>query len=277
MPMNVLLRKGALGDVVLLGSVTSEPSVVVCDRRWMPIARKLRGVVDVAEWGTVPSGRVIDLQGGLRGRRMAPFAPRIRKRSIRRRMRLWTGFGPRRPTVPELYAEAVGVTPRSTPWIDGYVGGDALALIPGAAFGPKRWAAERFAEVGRAWDGPVYVLGGPGEEELVGSVVSSVGTAEGIVENGFTETLSALSVCRAAVAGDTGLMHVAGALGVPVVALFGPTHPHDGFWVYPGRVVQREVACRPCSLHRVERCWVGDHRCLDIPSGAVIEELACVG
>lgn len=276
-----LLRRGALGDVVLLGSVTAAVDArvtVVCDPRWFGVARRLVGVDAVSAWsGELPAGEVIDLQGGVAGRRRVLGVARIRKRSIRRRIRLWTGFGPRRPTVPELYGEAVGVQPVPAPWIEGWEPGDALALIPGAAFGPKRWVPERFAEVGRGWAGPVRVFGGPGEHELVERVVSAVPGAEGVVEDGFDETIGALRGCRAAVAGDTGMMHLAGALGMPVVALFGPTHPSDGFWVHRGRVVERQLSCRPCSLHRVERCRVGDHRCMDIPAGAVLEELQCAG
>lgn len=261
----MLLRRGSLGDVVLLGAVTGAlegPVTVVCDRRWAGVAARLTGVGVVQPWGWRGPGRVVDLQGGLAGRWAAPFADRICKRSVRRRLGLWTGRAYERPSVPRLYAEAVGVEPVGPPWIR-VPGGDGLALIPGAAWGPKRWGPDRFAAVGRAWQGPVVVLGGPGEQTLVDAVAAAVPGAATVVESGFEGTLDALGRCRVAVAGDTGLMHLAGACGLTVVGLFGPTHPRDGFWVWPGEVVQREgLACRPCALHRVEHCRVGDQRCL---------------
>ncbi len=279
--MKVLLRRGALGDVVLLGAVTSRigPCVVVTDPRWVPLAGRLRGVVSALPWPEIPAGEVFDLQGSLGSRWLAPTAARIDKRSIRRRLRLlWSGF-PARPPVPALYGEACGVLPAPPPWFDlPLLPRDALALIPGAAFGAKRWRPERFAAVGRAWEGPVVVLGGPGEERLVDQVAAGVPGAEPIVEVGFARTLEVLARTRVAVAGDTGLMHLAGAAGAAVVALFGPTHPSDGFFVYPGGFVQRELWCRPCTLHRRERCPLGHHRCMDLTPEAVNAVIrACAG
>lgn len=279
--MKVLLRRGALGDVVLLGAVTSRigPCTVVTDPRWVPIARRLRGVVAAVPWPELPDGDVIDLQGSLSSRLLAPGAARIDKRSLRRRLRLLTSAIPPRPPVPALYAEACGVLPAAPPWIDLPARPrDTLALIPGAAFPAKQWDPMRFARVGRSWEGPVVVLGGPGEEALVATVAAEVPGASTCVERGFDRTLDWLARCRVAVAGDTGGMHLAGAAGAAVVALFGPTHPSDGFFVYPGEVVQRRLWCRPCTLHRRERCPLGHHRCLDLAAAEVVEAVRrCAG
>src|SRR5256714_1811332 len=66
------------------------------------------------------------------------------------------------------------------------------------------------------------------------------------------------------VSGDTGIMHMATGVGTPVVALFGPTVEAFGFFPYRARstVVQRQLACRPCSAMGTERCPLGHHRCL---------------
>jgi heptosyltransferase-2 len=279
--VKILLRRGALGDVVLLGSVTARigACTVVTDPRWMPLAARLRGVVGVSPWPVVPDGEVIDLQGSLASRRLAPRAARIDKRSVRRRLRMvFRGLGPR-PPVPGLYGEACGVLPAPPPWLDlPAVPREALALIPGAAFAAKRWSPARFAAVGRAWPGPVVVLGGPGEDALVGEVAAGVPGAEICVEQGFDQTLAHLARTRIAVAGDTGGMHLAGAAGCAVVALFGPTHPADGFFVYPGEVVSRDLWCRPCTLHRRQTCPLGHHRCMDLGADAVIAAVRrCAG
>jgi ADP-heptose:LPS heptosyltransferase len=73
-----------------------------------------------------------------------------------------------------------------------------------------------------------------------------------------------LASCAVVVAGDTGPLHLAGALGVPVVGLFGPTPLNAGFWVWPrGRALAPEVSCSPCSLHGTAVCPRGTGACLD--------------
>jgi len=278
----VLIRPGKLGDVVLLGAVSAAlgECVVATNRRYHGIASRLTGVRRVIELDAVrqESGALVDLQGSLRSRWLCRGRAHrtIHKRSLRRRLWLHTGHpAAPRPTVPELYAEAAGVRPAPLPWIGlPSEPRTTLGLAPGAAFGPKRWAAERFAAVGRAWSGPVTVFGGPGEQALVSAVAGAIPGARALAESGFDATLAALPALAAMVAGDTGLMHIAGAAGVPVVALFGPTHPADGFWVYRGAVVQRDLRCRPCALHRVERCRVGHHGCMDSTPEAVLRAIA---
>ncbi len=272
----VLLRRSSLGDVVLLGSVTAAIDghvTVVTAPLLMTVAERLKGVDAVAPWPSRPPGRVIDLQGSLRSIRLAPWARRIRKRSLWRRLRLWTRWGGR-PPVSEIYGEACGVMPVPTPWIDVSGSRDALALIPGAAWRLKRPPIDGLVEAGRAWNGPVVVLGGPGEDELVGGLVAKVPGAEALCERGFARTIETLGHCRVAVGGDTGLTHLAGACGATVVAGYGPTHPDDGFFVYDGVVVHRDLSCRPCALHRVQSCCRGDHLCMDI--GEALAEAVAV-
>ncbi|HJS47025.1 MAG TPA: glycosyltransferase family 9 protein, partial [Gemmatimonadales bacterium] len=73
-----------------------------------------------------------------------------------------------------------------------------------------------------------------------------------------------LAAAAAAAAGDTGVMHMATAVGTPVVALFGPTVRQFGFFPYRARalVLERELSCRPCTFHGSARCPLGHHRCL---------------
>ena len=266
----VLRRRGALGDVVLLGSVTGVLAragahvTVATAARYRSVAERLEGVAATCDWSETPSGRVVDLDGGLRGRRR-PADARIRKRSMRRRLRLWLPRVPPRPSVPELYAEAVDCAPQPAPWIQTPEAKrrDTLVLVPGAAWAPKQWSPERLAAVGARWRGPVVVLGGPGEADLVQRVAASAPHAKACVEDGFDATIRWLARAAVTVSGDSGLMHLAGACGSPVVALFGPTHPDDGFFVYEGEVLQRTLPCRPCALHRVERCRHTHHGCMD--------------
>lgn len=270
----VLLRRRSLGDVVLLGAVTAAlpGCAVVTDPAYLPVAARLRGVARALPWGApLPPGPVVDLQGDLRTWWLAPGAARVRKRGLARRLPLLGLPGGRGP-VTAAYAAAAGVAPAPPPWIDG-PGGDALALIPGASTPIKRWSSRSLAAVGRAWRGPVVVVGGPGEEALVESVRAAVPGATAVVEAGFAATIPALLRCRVAVGGDTGLLHLAAACGARAVVLLGPTHAGDGFWTHAEATVSLALPCRPCTLHRRPACPEGHHGCM---GQSVAEVIAAV-
>ncbi|MBW1878459.1 MAG: glycosyltransferase family 9 protein [Deltaproteobacteria bacterium] len=298
----VLLRRSSLGDVVLLGSVTAVlpgPVTVVTAPEWVDVASRLRGVHRVVSWpkeaeprdvaAAIPPGRWVDLQGSLRSARLwlaaGRWTRRIHKHGVRRRLVLLGVPVRPRPPVTAIYARTCGVVQTPTPWIDlprSTV--DTLALIPGASRVTKRWPADRMAAVGRAWQGRVAVLGGPGEEALCAAVARQVPGATVVAERGFAGTWEVLARTRLAVGNDCGLVHLAGACGIPVVAVFGPTHPLDGFWVHRGEVVQVvNLGCRPCTLHGRDHCPLEDLACQDVPSNEVIEavervqERWCVG
>jgi len=101
-------------------------------------------------------------------------------------------------------------------------------LNPGAGWGAKQWPAERYGYVARklAEDGLKSLINfGPGEQELAQAAeVSSGGSAEAI-SCSITELIALTRRARLFIGGDTGPMHLAGALGVPVVGIFGPTNP----------------------------------------------------
>jgi heptosyltransferase-1 len=106
--------------------------------------------------------------------------------------------------------------------------GNFVLLNPGAGWGAKQWPAERYGEVARrlAEDGIKPLINfGPGEEDLAKSVQqTSGGTADPIVCS-LTQLIALTRRASLFVGGDTGPMHLAAALGVPVVAIFGPTDP----------------------------------------------------
>ncbi len=105
---------------------------------------------------------------------------------------------------------------------------DFVLLNPGAGWGAKQWPAERYGMVAKqlAADGLKALINfGPGEERLAQAVEStSAGTAETVACT-LTELISLTRRARLFVGGDTGPMHLAAALGIPVVAIFGPTNP----------------------------------------------------
>jgi heptosyltransferase-2 len=124
-------------------------------------------------------------------------------------------------------------------------------LGPGAQYGPaKRWPAARFADVARrlAASGlEVRVCGGPGDAEAC-EEVARAGGARSLASSTSLEELAALCAdADRVVCNDSGLAHLAGAVGAPTVAVFGST---SSAWTAPlgprVRVVQHPPACSPC-------------------------------
>jgi heptosyltransferase-1 len=106
--------------------------------------------------------------------------------------------------------------------------GDFAILNPGAGWGAKRWPAERYGEVARelATLGLRTILNyGPGEQELAQAAQSASGGIAESMNCTITELIALTRRARLFVGGDTGPLHLAAALGVPVVAIFGPTDP----------------------------------------------------
>lgn len=284
------MRRSSLGDVVLLGAVTSSilgHVTVVTDTRWREVVERLKGVDAVVNWPeraeALPRGRIIDLQGNSRSRRLVRNydVVRVNKRSLRRRARMFfPAIGPR-PSVREVYAEACDVEVAPLPWIELHrKASELLVLVPGAAWRTKRWAPQRFVDLGLAWSGDVVVIGGPGEEVLCREISAKIEGSSFFVEQGFSKTFQVLEQAAVVVGGDTGLLHLAGACGVPVVTLFGPTHRADGFFDYPGQYLENELFCRPCTLHGRHRCPLLSQRCMEHSVADVLEaaeEARCAG
>ena len=105
---------------------------------------------------------------------------------------------------------------------------DFAILNPGAGWGAKRWPAERYGEVARglAEVGICPLVNyGPGEEDLFRAVLAASGGRARPMQGSVTELIALTRRARIFIGGDTGPLHLAAALRVPVVAIFGPTDP----------------------------------------------------
>ena len=152
--------------------------------------------------------------------------------------------------------------------------GEFAILNPGAGWGAKRWPADRYAEVARglAESGPatrglVSILNyGPGEEGLAKDVEQASGGTARALSCTITELISLTRRARLFVGGDTGPLHLAAALGVPVVGIYGPTDPsRNGPYGVRG-VVLRSVE----SVTSHARRAAADEGMLGIGSDAVL-------
>jgi heptosyltransferase-2 len=238
----------------------------------------------------------LDLHSSLRSRALRAMAPghwsSYPKHRIARALLIHTKrnrYRDRRP-VPERYFSAardLDVSPDGAP-PEFFLGADAereadrwlatsglasdrplVAVAPGAAHATKRWPLEYWrALVSQIISGGsrVAIVGGPGDTTLGSSLTASghgqVASAAGAF--GLQTTGALLRRSAAVVSGDTGVMHMATAVGTPVVALYGPTVEPFGFFPYTARATVLEVAlsCRPCSSQGGPRCPLGHHRCM---------------
>jgi ADP-heptose:LPS heptosyltransferase len=163
-------------------------------------------------------------------------------------------FGPADEQAAEDALHAAGLASR------GYV-----VLHPGVSgFGAlKRWPADRYAALARALGterAPCAVTFGPGERALADAVVAAGdGRARAVTTASLRALAALLARARLVIAGDTGPLHLAAALGTPVLGVYGPKDPSiygpyglraDGRAGLLPVVVQPDVACRPCRLRR---------------------------
>ena len=136
-------------------------------------------------------------------------------------------------------------------------GGDYALINPGAAWPNKRWPPDRFGAVAAAIRDRLgvrsLVLWGPGEEPLARAVVAaSQGAAEISPATSIIDLFSIARGARLMVSGDTGPLHIAAAVGTPVVALFGPTSAErNGPWSAEDISISRMHTCS-CIYER--RC-----------------------
>jgi heptosyltransferase-2 len=136
-----------------------------------------------------------------------------------------------------------------------------VAMAPGSVWATKRWTAGGFAIVARRLadaGARVVLVGGAGDVDVAAQVVALSGGRAQSVAGGTDLATSVALIDRAAVlvGNDSAPMHVAGARGVPVVAVFCATTPALGYgpWGPRTRVVEVDLACRPCARHGGRSC-----------------------
>jgi heptosyltransferase I len=154
-----------------------------------------------------------------------------------------------------LSAEAVA---RVDAFLQGARGDGLVILNPGGGWASKLWPAERFGQLARELRGQglePLVSFGPGEEALAERVVAaSLGAARRSFPTTLLDYTELARRARLVVAGDTGPLHLACAVGTPVVAIFGPTDPaRNGPFAPEDVVVRRTPVCAPCYSRTCQR------------------------
>ena len=153
-----------------------------------------------------------------------------------------------------------------------------LGVAPGARWGTKEWDKEKFARAVEMLSGrfamDVVLFGDKNGENTITWINQELskkresGKSRGIIQAidlPFNHVAGILRMCDVLVTNDSGLMHLASFLKVPVVAIFGPTHPKLGFSPLgqDSLVVTVNEKCSPCSLHGKRECHRKERFCMD--------------
>jgi ADP-heptose:LPS heptosyltransferase len=157
-----------------------------------------------------------------------------------------------------------------------------IGFAPFAKHNTKMYNLDKFKEIVRHFDKKPYQLyffgGTVAEKLLIGGwekEFKQVNPQHHV--KGFKQELELMQEMQVMVTMDSANMHLASLVNVPVVSIWGPTHPYSGFYGLhqnPLHAVQVNISCRPCSVFGNKSCWRGDHACMDqITPGMVIEKV----
>jgi len=146
-----------------------------------------------------------------------------------------------------------------------------IGFGPGSQWLTKQWGIEHFKKLAGLltgqYDCTIICFGSPDErddlEEICGKFPGSIFNAAGVFD--LKQSAAALERTRVVVTNDNGLMHLAVASGVPVIAIFGPTVPEFGFapWGKHHTVLGSDLYCRPCSIHGSNTCPEKHFKCMN--------------
>jgi len=158
--------------------------------------------------------------------------------------------------------------------------GHIIGINPGAAFGSaKRWFPKRFAEVcvslrTQFGELPVLIFGGPGEEALGEKIRDLIGSkcVNLAGKTSLREAVALIEKCSIFITNDSGLMHVAAALNIPQIAVFGPTNHTTTSPADPkSHIVRVATPCSPCMK---QECMEGHHQCMKAVTADMVYEKA---
>jgi heptosyltransferase-2 len=171
---------------------------------------------------------------------------------------------------PPRHIPSAGARARANAFIEAWsTSGPIVFLAPGARWQTKRWPEESYKALGEhlvAAGARVLIGGDRADRDALPALSTWADAAPAVrwFEGSLADLAAVVEHAKGAVTNDTGLMHLAAAVEVPVVAVFGSTHPALGFAPAGSghRVLCAGLSCQPCTLHGRERCPLGHHRCV---------------
>jgi heptosyltransferase-2 len=156
-----------------------------------------------------------------------------------------------------------------------------IGLCPGATYGPaKQWFPERFVDLARRLTDRLQartILFGGREEALQIQKISQAIGGDVLDMAGRTDLIqmaSLMAECDLVISNDSGPMHIAGAMGTPVLALFGSTDPHATSPLGKVRIIKKELSELSCSPCLKRHCPLGTYECMERISVEEVYEAA---
>ncbi len=159
-----------------------------------------------------------------------------------------------------------------------------IAFAPGSIWETKRWNLNHWIKLAEliftSTGYPIIIVGGSEDRELgerICATQARISIAAG--ELSILESTELLSRAKLLITGDTAPLHLAVAMNIPVLAIFGPTVPEFGFAPTNDhdRIIGLELPCRPCAIHGSRRCPLKHHDCMNklLPEAvfAVVREM----
>jgi lipopolysaccharide heptosyltransferase II len=143
-----------------------------------------------------------------------------------------------------------------------------IGLCPGAKHFTKRWPKEYFVELGKKLESEgfkVVLFGGPDEIEISGEIGNQLNNPLILCNESVLQTAANMKMCKAIYTNDSGTMHLAGAVKVPVIAFFGSTVREFGFYPYRTQNIVLEISnlpCRPCTHIGRKSCPLNHFNCM---------------
>ena len=192
----------------------------------------------------------------------------VLRHDVERNMALLLPFGAVAEIPPLHVPIAAGARARARTLI-GEAAGPRVIMAPGSVWATKRWTVDGFATVARtlAQDGAeVLVIGAAADAPMAERVaaLAGAGVTSFAGRTDLATTVALIDGAAVLIGNDSAPMHIACARGVPVVAIFCATTPRLGYgpWSDRSRVVEMELACRPCGRHGGMRCPRGTEDCI---------------
>lgn len=181
------------------------------------------------------------------------------------------------PPIPVRYAEAAGII-LDKEGLDIYTDKVAdprlalnekyIGLCPGAKHFTKRWPKEYFIELGKKLESfgyKVVLFGGLNEEELISEIANQLSSPVNLCGDSILQSAADMKMCKAIYTNDSGAMHLACAVKVPVIAFFGSTVKEFGFYPYKANSIELDVEnlpCRPCTHIGRKSCPLIHFKCM---------------
>jgi lipopolysaccharide heptosyltransferase II len=181
------------------------------------------------------------------------------------------------PPIPVRYAESAGIN-LDDEGLDIFTDNVAdsslnlnekyIGLCPGAKHFSKRWPKEYFVELGKQLENSGYkvvLFGGLNEEDLIGEIANQLSSPLSLCGDSILQSAADMKMCKAIYTNDSGAMHLACAVKVPVIAFFGSTVKEFGFFPYKAKSIELDVEnlpCRPCTHIGRKSCPLIHFKCM---------------